>query len=87
MKICKYMRVGLINFLCRFCERAQALIHGDLHTSSMMVTRESTQVIDSEFAFYGPMGYDVGAFLGNLILAYFAQDGHANASNDRKVRK
>lgn len=51
----------------------------------MMVTQESTQVIDSEFAFYGPMGYDVGAFLGNLILAYFAQDGHANATNDRKV--
>lgn len=51
----------------------------------MMVTQESTQVIDSEFAFYGPMGYDVGAFLGNLILAYFAQDGHANATSDREV--
>lgn len=50
-----------------------------------MVTKESTQVIDPEFAFYGPMGFDVGAFLGNLILAYFAQDGHADGGNDRKV--
>jgi len=50
-----------------------------------MVTRESTQVIDPEFAFYGPMGFDVGAFLGNLILAFFAQDGHADQTNDRKV--
>jgi 5-methylthioribose kinase len=33
-------------------------------------------VIDPEFAFYGPMGFDVGAFIGNLYLAYFAQSGH-----------
>jgi 5-methylthioribose kinase len=50
-----------------------------------MVTRESTQVIDPEFAFYGPMGFDIGAFLGNLILAFFSQDGHADGKNDRKV--
>lgn len=50
-----------------------------------MVTRESTQVIDPEFAFYGPMGFDIGAFLGNLILAFFAQDGHVDQVNDRKV--
>ncbi|XP_059652951.1 methylthioribose kinase-like [Cornus florida] len=70
-----------------FCERAQALVHGDLHTGSVMVTHDSTQVIDPEFAFYGPMGFDIGAFLGNLILAFFAQDGHANQSNDRKTYK
>ncbi|KAF8406256.1 hypothetical protein HHK36_008341 [Tetracentron sinense] len=68
-----------------FCERAQALIHGDLHTGSVMVTCDSTQVIDPEFSFYGPMGFDVGAFLGNLILAFFAQDGHADQGNDRKA--
>lgn len=70
-----------------FCERAQALIHGDLHTGSVMVTQDSTQVIDPEFAFYGPMGFDIGAFLGNLILAFFAQAGHANEGNDRKAYK
>lgn len=50
-----------------------------------MVTIDSTQVIDPEFAFYGPMGFDIGAFLGNLILAFFAQDGHADQGNDREV--
>ncbi|KAL6010238.1 hypothetical protein ACLOJK_000669 [Asimina triloba] len=70
-----------------FCERAQALIHGDLHTGSIMVTTDSTQVIDPEFAFYGPMGFDIGAFLGNLILAFFAQDGHASDSNNREQYK
>lgn len=70
-----------------FCERAQALVHGDLHTGSVMVTSDSTQVIDPEFAFYGPMGFDIGAYLGNLILAFFAQDGHSDQSNDRKTYK
>ncbi|CAL5029399.1 unnamed protein product [Urochloa decumbens] len=70
-----------------FIERAQALIHGDLHTGSIMVTPNSTQVIDPEFGFYGPMGFDIGAFLGNLILAYYAQNGHADQANDRKAYK
>jgi 5-methylthioribose kinase len=43
---------------------AEALIHGDLHTGSVMVTREETRVIDPEFAFYGPMDFDVGAVTG-----------------------
>ena len=50
-----------------------------------MVTQASTQVIDPEFAFYGPIGFDVGAFLGNLFLALFAQDGHADQGDDRRV--
>lgn len=71
----------------KFCERTQALIHGDLHTGSVMVTSTSTQVIDPEFSFYGPMGFDIGAFIGNLILAYFAQNGHADDRSDRKSYK
>ena len=38
-----------------------------------MATADSTKVIDPEFAFVGPMGFDVGAILANLLLAYFAQ--------------
>jgi 5-methylthioribose kinase len=60
----------------RFLGDAQALIHGDLHTGSLMVTADDTRAIDPEFAFYGPMGFDIGAVLGNLLLAYYAQDGH-----------
>ncbi|KAJ9175238.1 hypothetical protein P3X46_013812 [Hevea brasiliensis] len=80
------LKLEIAELKSKFCERAQALIHGDLHTGSVMVTSNSTQVIDPEFAFYGPMGFDVGAFIGNLFLAYFAQDGHADLVDDRKVR-
>ena len=68
---------------CRFMGNAEALIHGDLHTGSIMVTQDDTRVIDPEFAFYGPMGFDTGAFVGNLLLNYFSQDGHATETDDR----
>ena len=60
----------------KFLGCAQALIHGDLHSGSIMVTEAETYAIDPEFAFYGPMGFDVGALLGNLYLAFFSQNGH-----------
>ncbi len=59
----------------RFLTQAQALIHGDLHTGSIFVTPESTKVIDPEFAYYGPMGFDVGAVIANLLLNYAGQEG------------
>jgi 5-methylthioribose kinase len=67
----------------KFVSEAQALIHGDLHSGSIMVTPSETYVIDPEFAFYGPIGFDVGAFIGNLYLAYFAQSGHESRHGER----
>lgn len=58
----------------RFLSCTQALLHGDLHTGSVMVMEGSTFVIDPEFAFYGPMGFDVGFLLANFLFSYFSQD-------------
>lgn len=66
-----------------FLTATQALVHGDLHTGSIFVTQTSTKVIDPEFAFYGPMGFDIGAIIANLILNYAAQEGH---STDKQKR-
>jgi len=38
----------------KFLNQPEALIHGDLHSGSVMVTESDTRVIDPEFAFYGP---------------------------------
>ena len=67
----------------RFLTSAEALIHGDLHTGSIMATPDDTRVIDPEFAFIGPIGFDVGAVIGNLLLAFFAQAGHEEAPHAR----
>ena len=53
---------------------AQALIHGDLHTGSIMASEQETFVIDPEFAFVGPMGFDLGAIIGNLLMSYFSHE-------------
>lgn len=58
----------------KFMTHAQALVHGDLHTGSIMVNQTDTYVIDPEFAYYGPMGFDVGAVIGNLLLNYAAHE-------------
>lgn len=70
-------------FKLKFLGEAQALIHGDLHSGSIMVTESDSRAIDPEFAFYGPMGFDVGALIGNLYLAFFSQSGHETRPGDR----
>ena len=63
-----HLEIAKIKF--EFMNNAQALIHGDLHTGSIFVKQDSTRVFDPEFAFYGPMGYDIGNVVANLIFAY-----------------
>lgn len=63
-----------------FMNNAQALIHGDLHSGSIFINKKGIKVIDPEFAFYGPMGYDVGNVIGNLYFSlinkkYLMEDG------------
>jgi 5-methylthioribose kinase len=55
-----------------FTTRAEALIHGDLHTGSIMVGvhhAPETKVIDAEFCFHGPIAFDLGVLIGNLLIA------------------
>ncbi|PKG93352.1 S-methyl-5-thioribose kinase [Paraglaciecola sp. MB-3u-78] len=65
-----------------FMNRPEALLHGDLHTSSVMVNVQQTFVIDPEFSFAGPMGFDIGALIANLYLSYFS---HAHKSSAESV--
>ncbi|MGL5693326.1 MAG: S-methyl-5-thioribose kinase [Peptostreptococcaceae bacterium] len=53
-----------------FMTNSQSLLHGDLHSGSIFVTKESTKVIDPEFAFYGPAGYDIGNVVAHSIFSY-----------------
>lgn len=77
------LKVAISRLKIKFMSEAQALIHGDLHTGSVMVTEDDTKVIDPEFAFMGPMGFDVGAVIANLLINYFSQIGHEAAPGER----
>ena len=72
------LKIAVAEMKRKFMTEAQALIHGDLHTGSIMANEEETYVIDPEFAFYGPMGFDVGALLGNFLMTYFSHEHRQN---------
>ena len=79
------LHVAVSRLKLKFMASPEALIHGDLHTGSIMVTDSSTMVIDPEFAFYGPMGFDIGAVIGNLLMAYLASAGHERSAGGRRL--
>lgn len=73
-----------------FLSKAQALLHGDIHSGSIFVAPQTLKVIDAEFGFYGPIGFDVGTVLGNLLINYCALPGllpprEAAAARDRRL--
>lgn len=55
-----------------FLTMQQAVTHGDLHTGSVLVQTNTAKVIDAEFAFYGPPGFDLGLYWANYFLSYFS---------------
>jgi 5-methylthioribose kinase len=67
-----------------FSGARQGLTHGDLHTGSVMVKGDSTKVIDSEFVFYGSVGFDIGLYWANYWLSYFS---HAENTSVRSALK
>lgn len=56
----------------KFMNKTDALLHADLHTGSLMVNTEESYVIDMEFAFFGPFGFDVGKVIANFLLCHTA---------------
>ena len=79
------LHVAVSRLKLKFMASPEALLHGDLHTGSIMVTDRQTRVIDPEFAFYGPIGFDVGAVIANLLMAYFASAGHERKPGERQA--
>ena len=68
------LRLEVAKLKFDFMNNAQALLHGDVHTGSIFVNQKYTKVIDPEFAFYGPMAYDIGALIANLVMNYLSTD-------------
>ena len=63
-----------------YMNNAQSLLHGDLHSGSIFINQEGMKVIDPEFAFYGPMGYDIGNVIGNLFFPLIKKEMYEGSS-------
>lgn len=73
-------KVAMLGLKYRFMNQSDALLHGDLHTGSIMINVSETYVIDPEFAFFGPFGFDIGALIANLVMSWVS---HFERSQDR----
>jgi 5-methylthioribose kinase len=78
------LKMAIAEMKRAYMNHAEALIHADLHTGSIMLNAEDTRVIDPEFAFFGPMAYDVGAVLQNLVLNYLSHFAHTPDREERE---
>ncbi|HEN3634814.1 TPA: S-methyl-5-thioribose kinase [Yersinia enterocolitica] len=71
------LKLAVASLKHRFLSKAEALLHGDIHSGSIFVAEGRLKAIDAEFGFYGPIGFDVGTALGNLLLNYCGLPGLA----------
>ncbi|HTF52410.1 MAG TPA: S-methyl-5-thioribose kinase [Pseudonocardia sp.] len=57
----------------RYLSCQEVLLHGDLHTGSVFVRGSgaglSVKAFDPEFAWYGPVGFDLGLLWANMLFA------------------
>lgn len=76
------LKVRVQQALQRFVSKTETMLHGDLHSGSIMSTDSDSRVIDPEFVQYGPMGFDIGMLCANFLMAYFSQPAHRGADLD-----
>lgn len=69
------LKLEVAKLKLQFLTNGEALLHGDLHTGSIFASASETKVIDPEFAFYGPIGFDIGQFFANLLFQAFTRIG------------
>lgn len=77
------LRLEVTKLKMGFMQKAQSLLHGDLHTGSIFIDDNELRVFDTEFSFYGPAGFDIGAVIANLILNYASWSGRDDATADQ----
>lgn len=81
------LKIAVAALKHRFFSHAEALLHGDIHSGSIFVADDSLKVIDAEFGYFGPIGFDIGTAIGNLLLNYCGVTGLLSAREAAKVQE
>lgn len=54
----------------KFMTQAECLVHADTHTSNIFADENAIKVLDMEYTFAGPIGYDLGYFFSSILSQY-----------------
>ena len=72
---------------CDAAAAAASLSTSPPSSSSSSSERPRAVVIDPEFACYGPIGFDLGEFTANLLMAFLATDGKSKEEEESSARQ
>ncbi|MDO6564308.1 S-methyl-5-thioribose kinase [Amphritea sp. 1_MG-2023] len=78
------LKLEVARLKIKFLNQAESLLHGDLHSGSVFVNESGTKIIDPEFAYVGPAGFDIGSIIGNYVLNIA---GQSNLPGDQAERQ
>ena len=81
------LRLAVAALKHRFFAHSEALLHGDIHSGSLFVAQNSLKAIDAEFGYVGPIGFDVGTAIGNLLLNFCGLPGHMGVRDAAAARE
>ena len=81
------IKIAVASLKHRFFSHAEALLHGDIHSGSIFVADGSLKAIDAEFGYFGPIGFDVGTAIGNLLLNFCGLPGHLGIRDAAAARE
>ncbi len=81
------LKLAVASLKHRFFSQAEALLHGDIHSGSIFVAEGSLKAIDAEFGYFGPIGFDIGTAIGNLLLNYCGLPGHLGIRDAAAARE
>ena len=76
----KELQKNILELKYKFMTRSDSLIHSDFKPGSILLGEKSTYIIDFEFSFVGPFGYDMGSFLYSLIAASVSHSLYENST-------
>ena len=84
--MCMDPQVAMVRHQLRhaYISKAETLIHGDYHTSNTFIDENEMKVIDMEYTFAGPLSYDMGYMMGQLLAQYFTVDFRSYGSEEER---
>ena len=80
------VRIELLKLRDVYMKKHECLVHGDLHTSNIMINEREMRVFDMEYAHMGPYSADSGYLLGNLLYTYITWFYHDEWTEAERAR-
>lgn len=82
-------RTQLLRLRQLHMKKAECLVHGDLHTSNILLDQDEMKIIDQEYTYMGLASCDTGYMMGSLLYEYIRwfyvpepEEGHAQKMRD-----